>query len=72
MNIATILTRIKHHKAINNTRHNFLKALGKLIHNHHISSVIQAVIHIAFLTTSGLYSFTIGHIVNQNGITTIL
>ena len=54
MNIATILIIIKHHKVINNTRHNFLNASGKLIHNHHISSVIQAVIHIAFLTTSGL------------------
>ena len=57
---------------MSNTRANFLNTLGKLIHSHPIRIVIQAVNHIAFLTTSGLYSSTIGHIVSQNGITTML
>jgi hypothetical protein len=65
-------TRIKHPSAINNVVHSFLKKLGKLTHNHPMSNVIQAVNHAAFLITSGLYSSSVGHRVNQNGITTIL
>ena len=65
-------TRIKHPSAINNVVHNFLKKLGKPTHNHHISNVIHAVNHAAFLITSGLYSSNVGHRVNQKGITTIL
>ena len=57
---------------IANTHHNLLNNFGKETPRIHIHSVIHQVIPIAFLITSGLYMLSIGPIVNQKGITTIL
>ena len=49
-----------------------MKKSGCVAHNNHITAAINAVIHIAFWMTSGLYSSRIGPSSNHKGTTTKL